>query len=176
MRAAGRSGPDQQRAPSRQVGVARVNLLPRYAEMFVLLHGSGAQRRQVAAGVRFGEPLAPVLIAVEEFGQAFGGPVGRILDQHGGQHLGDLVGFGQHITGPVHFLINDRAQRQRTAQAADLVRPSPPSPAVVVEDALKAAFMLEYVCQRARRQRGERSQFLRMVGQPSPQRLAQFGR
>ena len=85
-------GAGEQEAPVGPVGVARPDLVPADHELVVVPLGSGAQRRQVGAGVGLAEALAPAVAAADEPRQEplldGVGPVSRSIPAGGGTRSG----------------------------------------------------------------------------------------
>ena len=79
-----RVGAHEELAPVREVAERVPRLLTVDDPAVAVEHGRGAQRREVGAGVRFGEALAPDVVAAEHAGEERGLLfVGAVLDDRG---------------------------------------------------------------------------------------------
>src|SRR6202023_4112057 len=96
--------------------------------------GAGGQRGEVCAPLRLGEQLAPHLLAGEDRSKVtlLLGRAAELDDRGSGEVLADDVEpLGG--TGPVEFLVEDRAQFRVRAAAAVLLWPGQPGIPRVVE-------------------------------------------
>ena len=130
----GRTGTYQREQPGGRRPLAGPDLLAVDDEAAVAIGDcAGAQRGEVAAGLRLGEALAPPFGAAEVAGQVGGGQTGSESEQGGAQGLQRPVlrRYRQHrvaeffvVHGPVDFV---------PAEAAGRLRPAIPIPAVGVQ-------------------------------------------
>ena len=133
----GRVGAEQEQAPLGQVRGRDPDLLAVDHVVVAVEDGHGAEVGQVVAGVGLGEPLAPVLVGVEDRGEpAVLLLLGAPLDEHRAD-LPDAVGV-VHPRCPVlgHDLRVEEALDRRGLPAAPLRRPVDGGPAALVQHAL----------------------------------------
>ena len=133
----GRVGAEQEQPPLGQVGGGDPDLLAVDHVVVAVADGGGAQVGQVVAGVRLGEPLAPVVGGVEDRGEP---PRLLLLGAPGDDHGADLpepVGV-EHARCAVlgHDLGVEDALHGGGVAAAVLLGPVGCGPAALVEEAL----------------------------------------
>ena len=149
-------GAGEQDAPRRVLRVAGPDLLPVDNPVVAVRGGTGGQRRQVAAGARFGKALTPLLATAEqprhhlrcEFRW-------RVIDHRGCEHLDHRVGTRLGEAAADHFLADDRAKHCGPAQSADLRGPAVSHPAGVVERGMDSGELLDVAFQRVVRPGGQ---------------------
>ena len=112
-------------------------------------NGAAAQGREVAAGARLREPLAPHLGAREQAGDDLGGELGRReVDERRREHLDqrEEPGIGEVARRERRAELG--AQHRRAAEAADALRPSVAHPARVEQDRLHPLHLGDVVVER----------------------------
>ena len=131
-------GAHEQLAPVGDVRARAPDLLARHDVVVAVAHGPGAQRREVRAGRRLGEPLAPDVVAPQDPGQVEPAlRLGALGDERrAGVHHPDEVDadvrrLGAGVLLEVHELLGDRQ-----AAAAGLDGPRQPGVPGIEEAAL----------------------------------------
>nr|WP_322769464.1 hypothetical protein [Frankia sp. Cr1] len=142
-----RTRPGQQRAPGRDVTVRAPRLLAGDLELIVVRHRPGPQRREVAARVGFGEPLAPDLVPGDGGGQVLGGESGREPDEHRPDDVGVAEHLGHDISGGRQLVDHDRPRQPRSPKPAVRHRPAQTRPARVEQQSLERPLFGELLLQ-----------------------------
>ena len=83
----GPAGPGEQHRPAREVAERRPHLLAVQPVAVAVGFHAGAQRREVAPGVGFGEGLGPGVVTAQQTGQQLVGEVWGEHEQHGHEDL-----------------------------------------------------------------------------------------
>ena len=134
---ASRSVRGEQQAPVAVVRARRPHLLPVQHPLLAVAHRTRAQAREVGAGARLGEQLAPHVLAaqhrVEEALLLLVGAPGH--DRGAGHRDADREHAGRDVEARL-LLVEDPLLPARTAAPAELLRPRDARPARVVERAL----------------------------------------
>src|SRR5918996_4059627 len=167
------AGPGQQDAPLGVLGQAGPHLLAGHPPAVVGADGAAGERREVAAGARLGEALAPDLVAAQQRRQHRRGQLGPgERDHRKPEHLGHRVEAGFHQVPRRDRLAQVGAQERRPTEPADVLRPAPAGPAGVEREAPHLGDLGHLLVERASAVEGG-GELVGVLVEPVIQRLAE---